>query len=491
MTDASDISPNLSLPFYQTKQNEFEIQHNEALLMLDALAMLSVIDRDLTAPPDSPAQGDRYLVKATGTGGFAGQDNKVAQYDIGGWNFYAPKIGWTCYVQDERALVAWDGTAWVAALDVLAGGSLSELQNMTLLGVGTEADAMNPLSAKLNNVLWAAKTDAEGGDGTLRYKLSKESEAKTLSLLFQDNFSGRAEIGLTGDDDFHFKVSSDGTTWIEALRIDRATGKITFPGSGGPRETLTANRTYYVRTDGSNSNDGLANTSGGAFLTIQKAIDTVAALDIGVFNVTIRVADGTYTGSAIVSGPWLGSGTVTVMGNTTTPANVIISTTSADCFKVQNGGSLTVSGMELRTTTGGFCLWAIGAGSQINMGSALRFGACANYHIRTDANGYIRASGSNYSIVGGAQCHVVVINGGLIELSGLTVTLSGTPAFSSTFSLAQATGLISMFSVTWSGSATGARYSISGNGVVNTFGQATTYLPGNSAGTTATGGQYL
>jgi len=43
-------------------------------------------------------------------------------------------------------------------------------------------------------------TPAEGGDGNLRYKLSKESASKTLSFLLQDNFSGRAEIGLTVTD---------------------------------------------------------------------------------------------------------------------------------------------------------------------------------------------------------------------------------------------------------------------------------------------------
>ena len=72
--------------------------------------------------------------------------------------------------------------------------------------------------------LWVAKTVGEGGDGTLRCKLSKESASKALSLLFQDNFSGRAEIGLTGDDDFHFKVSADGSSWIDALIIDKTTG---------------------------------------------------------------------------------------------------------------------------------------------------------------------------------------------------------------------------------------------------------------------------
>ena len=116
---------------------------------------------------------------------------------------------------------------------------------------------------------------------------------------------------------------------------------------------LAANRTYYVRTDGSNSNNGLANTAGGAFLTIQKAIDTVSGLDLGAYNVTIQVGNGTYTGGASVVGPYLGSGTVTLQGDTTTPSNVVISTTSADAISVTTNGRLTVGGFKLQTATSG------------------------------------------------------------------------------------------------------------------------------------------
>ena len=221
MTD----TPHLGLPIVEAAQAQKHVTHNEALTILDALVMLAVLDRDLSAPPASPAAGDRYLVKSPGTGGFAGKSNQIAHYADGAWFFYPPQVGWTCYVQDDAVLLAWDGTAWQPALQIFGGGTA---QNLSLLGVGTTADATNPLSAKLNNALWTAKTVAEGGDGHLRYKLSKESAAKTLSFLFQDNFSGRAEIGLTGDDDFHFKVSADGTTWLDAIAIDRSTGKLTL-----------------------------------------------------------------------------------------------------------------------------------------------------------------------------------------------------------------------------------------------------------------------
>jgi hypothetical protein len=222
MTD----SIHLGLPFIEAAQAQKHVTHNEALIVLDAVVMLAAIDRDLSAPPASPVEGARYLVKSPGSGAFAGKDDQIAHYLDGGWSFYAPAKGWTCYVEDEGRLLAWDGASWEGA-----GGPITELQNLTLLGAGTAADATNPFAAKLNNALWTAKTVAEGGDGNLRYKLSKESAAKTLSMLFQDDYSGRAEIGLTGDDDFHFKTSPDGSSWVDALLLDRATGS-TKVGSG-------------------------------------------------------------------------------------------------------------------------------------------------------------------------------------------------------------------------------------------------------------------
>jgi hypothetical protein len=74
------------------------------------------------------------------------------------------------------------------------------------------------------------------------------------------------------------------------------------------REPLTAARHYYVRTDGSDSNTGLVNTAGGAFLTVQKAIDVAvelngAASDPDVIWVEIHVGTGTFKGFEIVNPP--------------------------------------------------------------------------------------------------------------------------------------------------------------------------------------------
>ena len=101
-----DNTPLLSLPLLAYKQDLQTTFHDEAIKTLDALVMLSVIDRDLSSPPASPSEGDRYIVKAPGSGDDAWDDNNVVAFIDGHWRAHPPRIGWTCYVQDEAALVA-------------------------------------------------------------------------------------------------------------------------------------------------------------------------------------------------------------------------------------------------------------------------------------------------------------------------------------------------------------------------------------------------
>jgi len=263
----------------------------------------------------------------------------------------------------------------------------------------------------------------------------------------------------------------------------------TLPSLSGARELLSANRTYYVRTDGSNSNNGLANTSGGAFATIQKAWDTLVTLDLNGFTVTIKLGNsGTFTSGLSATVSPVG-GNVIIEGDTSTPANTVISTTNAHAIDLTCVVNLTVRYCELRTTTGGHCLSVNVAGANIAIGAGMRFGACANYHLQAKGGGEITGA-SNYSIVGAAQVHMLGTLGGAIEIANLTVTVSGTPAFSSSFVYATLLATISAYSITFSGSATGQRYNASLNSAINTYGGGASYFPGNSAGATATGAQY-
>ncbi len=230
----------LALPLLDAAQAQKHVTHNEALALIDALTQLSISARNVTSPPGTPAEGDRLLIGAGATDAFAGRSDQIATFLAGGWSFLAPQAGWRAYVEAEQLLLLYDGAQWIDC-----GLSLRQLQNVSLLGVGATADGANPLLAKLNATLFTAKSVGEGGSGDLRFALNKESAAKTVSQLYESNYSARAETGLTGDDNFHVKVSADGSAWKEAVVVDGATGEVAFP-SGGPTKVriFTSNGTY-------------------------------------------------------------------------------------------------------------------------------------------------------------------------------------------------------------------------------------------------------
>lgn len=101
------------------------------------------------------------------------------------------------------------------------------VQSVAELGVGTSADATNKLAVASDAVLFTTVT------GDHRTKLNKAAAANTASFLFQDNWSGRAEFGLIGNDNFTLKVAPDGSAWKTALTFDNTSGAASFPNSSG------------------------------------------------------------------------------------------------------------------------------------------------------------------------------------------------------------------------------------------------------------------
>ena len=221
-------TPRAGVPLLAAAQAQKHVTHNEALLKLDALLCARILDRDLSAPPASPADGDAYLVKATGSGVWTGQDGAIAYAVDGGWRFYAPFEGLCAFIADESVMLVYSGAAWVDWASVL------NLQNIPLVGVNTTADATNKLAAKSSALLFD-----NIGNG-VQVKVNKHAVADTASFLYQTNYSGRAEIGLAGDDSFHFKVSPDGSGWTDALVLDKTTGAAALASSlvvgGGSKE---------------------------------------------------------------------------------------------------------------------------------------------------------------------------------------------------------------------------------------------------------------
>ncbi|MCB1541224.1 MAG: DUF2793 domain-containing protein [Rhodoblastus sp.] len=302
-------STRLALPFIDAAQSQKHVTHNEALVALDALVLLSVKSRDVTAPPGVPVEGDRYLVGSGATDAFSARDFSIAAFDDGGWAFMTARAGWRTYVEDEKILLVYDGAHWVDL-----GLALRALQNLSLLGVGTTADASNPLSAKLNAALFAAKSTGEGGTGDLRFTLNKSAVGNTVSQLYETNWSGRAQTGLTGDDHFHVKVSADGATWKEAINIDPATGQPSFPrsiGEGAPLSSRNRLRNAQFGINqralsgtvtlaaGQHGHDGVKGGASGATYTFAASgIDTTITVTAGSIILpiaSILMEGGVYT----------------------------------------------------------------------------------------------------------------------------------------------------------------------------------------------------
>lgn len=254
--------------------------------------------------------------------------------------------------------------------------------------------------------------------------------------------------------------------------------------------TASADRTYFVNAaTGNDNNNGLS--SGSAFATIQKAVNVASGVQWNGYNCTISVADGTY--AAVILKNITGAASATLTGNTATPANCVtgqISNNSVSGWLVQGfkpavtgsgthnlsciGGSITIGNMEwpLNNNAGGGnggAHMAAGAGGAIFVGGAQRIAAGATIaHMYAADGGAIRGSGSpslNVVAAAGFTAFASVTNGSLNVVYG------------------SITGAANV--------TTGLRYSAAANGVINTNGAGENYYPGASAGTKATGGQYV
>ncbi|MBM7868886.1 hypothetical protein JOC70_000355 [Clostridium pascui] len=121
----------------------------------------SVKDKDLTTPPASPAAKDRYIVKATAAGAWVGKENSVAEWNSSAWEFYAPEVGTTVYVDDEKKQYSWNGTSWA-----ISGGALQTVTAGNGLIGGGQADTVTINVGAGNGIVASTDTvSAKAGNG--------------------------------------------------------------------------------------------------------------------------------------------------------------------------------------------------------------------------------------------------------------------------------------------------------------------------------------
>ncbi len=241
---SDDASARLGLPYLAAGQLQKHVTLNEALTCLDALIQTAVVSRTVSNQPADPAEGALYILPeaATGAEWAAHPADSLLRHERGGWLPIPAPDGQLVVVLDSEEILVRRAGVWTP----LSFGLPEEIQQITRLGVNTTADATNVVAVRANKALWTALESESGGDGDLRFTFNKQTAGDVLSLLFQSDWGGRAELGLVGDDDLRLKVSPDGGAWHEALRIDRSTGRAWFGQGATRRETtvLTASGSW-------------------------------------------------------------------------------------------------------------------------------------------------------------------------------------------------------------------------------------------------------
>lgn len=283
-----------------------------------------------------------------------------------------------------------------------------------------------------------------------------------------------------------------GLLWVSIVE-----GNLTNPDTGGAgwfvwSRIVTANTDLYVNgATGNDNNNGKSAAT--ALATLQGAINKAFSYPPSQFNITIHIADGTYAPCATpgYSGP-----TIIMDGNSGSPQNVIVSNPSgaAHCVLVTGPNVLTCKNLTVTNSgslaAGGFV--ATGSGTMNTQNT--RSGLISSGSVFEAYGGGIVNINGNHTFAGNAQEWFWSLFGGVMNIApGITLTASGSLTTNITC-LVQQLGILTMGppNASFAGTplASGQRFSVQTNGVVNVNGGGANVFPGASAGSTATGGQY-
>lgn len=278
----------LQLPLIASEQALKHVTHNEAIQALDGVVQLVVEARDIVTPPLTPTIGQGYEVGISATGDWVGEDGNIAIWTDSGWRFSTPGEGWVLWDKSVGGLFVFSGVDWAPL-----SAALGSIQNVPMLGVNATADTSNKLTVRSNAILFNALEAVNGGSGDMRLTLNREAGTDTASFVFQSGYSGRAEIGLAGNDDFSFKVSPDGSIFHTGMTIDKDAGFVTFNKLLGSEPSfptiaagvMTVTTSYVVPAPEGGISDTVDTISGG--------FEGAMLVITGTSGVTLTFADGT------------------------------------------------------------------------------------------------------------------------------------------------------------------------------------------------------
>jgi hypothetical protein len=265
-------TPRLGAPELATSQTNKEETVNEQIRYLESAAGHFIFkDRDLSTPPVSPADGDCYLVKATGTGTWAGQDGKVAYFLNTAWVFITPREGFTAWVNDEDVFIGYDGAAW----NVIASPSGVYVPLSYLDTDGTLAANSDTKLASQK----ATKTYVDGKVAGLSWKQAVRAATTSNHTLATAYANGQVIDGVT--------LATGDRVLIKNQTTGSENGIYIVPASGAPTRATDAdsgaelvNATVYV-SEGTTNADTQWTCTTNATITVGTTALTFAQLATG------------------------------------------------------------------------------------------------------------------------------------------------------------------------------------------------------------------
>ena len=271
------------------------------------------------------------------------------------------------------------------------------------------------------------------------------------------------------------------------------------------RTPYTGNFTFYADfLAGSDTNTCTAAGAGNACKTIQGAYNNlVKNYDTRGFATFISF-NNTDTQGLVVGITWTGGGQLVIKGpgNGTTAPTIGIDTTASGQPAINIGAPLpAILVLQDLYLAGQYGIEMLSPG-QVQVRGPVNFGPVTQSHMFVNDTGASifcyneigSGGGIGYTISGGGVAHYNA-SAGTIVCANLTVTLTGTPAFTVFAQVANSGGALLAPSMTYSGAATGQRYSVLINGSINiglsaNCAPASTYFPGSTNGACLSGGQY-